>query len=459
MSEPIVNPALAKTQQGRMPQDEEAERSVLSAMMRSQEAFQEVVLEVNEDDFFIPANRTIFNAMRRSFDENHPVDPVTLADALRSDGELDNVGGISYLMTLADNTFALVSWPYHARILRRDTTLRNMIAAAAQIEALAFAAPEDTSEVVDQAERLLLSVTDRSVRSSYSTIGEVMEQLYDDLGEQSQSEGDAKGVRMGFPGMDSRLLGLRGGQMIVVGARPGVGKTSFCLNMAVNAADSGARVALFSLEMSKKEIAERLLSSRSAVSLSDIRSASIDDSQWPQILEATEYLSGLDVLIDDTPGITVTEIRAKARRMLRGAANGIVIIDYLQLLSSPSGMGRNDSRATVVGEMSRGIKIMAKDLNVPVMALSQLNRVVEGRTGKRPQLSDLRESGSIEQDADIVILLDRSMTPEEAERQDRPNEGVTQFIIAKNRSGPLGAVDMRFDGDTIRFREITYEYA
>ena len=334
-----------------------------------------------------------------------------------------------------------------------------MIAAAAQIEALAFAAPEDTSEVVDQAERLLLSVTDRSVRSSYSTIGEVMEQLYDDLGEQSQSEGDAKGVRMGFPGMDSRLLGLRGGQMIVVGARPGVGKTSFCLNMAVNAADSGARVALFSLEMSKKEIAERLLSSRSAVSLSDIRSASIDDSQWPQILEATEYLSGLDVLIDDTPGITVTEIRAKARRMLRGAANGIVIIDYLQLLSSPSGMGRNDSRATVVGEMSHGIKIMAKDLNVPVMALSQLNRVVEGRTGKRPQLSDLRESGSIEQDADIVILLDRSMTPEEAERQDRPNEGVTQFIIAKNRSGPLGAVDMRFDGDTIRFREITYEYA
>ena len=450
-----INPARATlAHQGAMPQDQKAEQSVLSAMLRSPEAFQECLLEVDQADFYQPANRTIFNTMRQLFDNNQPVDPVSLADALKSAGELERIGGTSYLLDLADDPFALASWPHHAQILRRDTTLRQMIAASAQISALAFDAPEDTKEVVDQAERLLLSVTDRSVRSSYSTLEEIMEQLYNDLGEQAENQSDTLGVETGYRGLDSRLLGLRGGQMVVVGARPGVGKTSFCLNLAVNAAEAGATVAFFSLEMSKVEIAQRLLSSRSMIKLTDIRSANIQDNQWPQILEATEDLRQLDILVDDTPGTTVTEIRAKARRMLHGRSNGVVIIDYLQLLSTPPGANRNDNRATIVGEMSRGIKIMAKDLDVPVVALSQLNREVEGRTGKRPQLSDLRESGSIEQDADIVILLDRSMTPEEAERQDRPDEGITQFIIAKNRSGPLGAVDMRFDGETIKFYEI-----
>ncbi len=450
-----INPTRATlVQHGSMPHDQKAEQSVLSAMLRSSEAFQECLLEVEANDFYQPANRTIFNSMRHLFDSNLPVDPVSLADVLRSQGELERVGGMSYLLDLAGDPFALASWHHHAQILRRNATLRQMIAASAQISALAFDAPEDTKEVVDQAERMLLSVTDRSVRSSYSTLEEIMEQLYNDLGEQAENQSDSIGVETGFPGLDSRLLGLRGGQMVVIGARPGVGKTSFCLNLAVNAAEAGATVALFSLEMSKVEIAQRLLAARSMIPLTDIRSANIRDNQWPQILEATEDLRQLDILVDDTPGTTVTEIRAKARRMLHGRERGIVIIDYLQLLSTPPGANRNDNRATIVGEMSRGIKIMAKDLDVPVVALSQLNREVEGRTGKRPQLSDLRESGSIEQDADIVILLDRSMTPEEAERQDRPDEGITQFIIAKNRSGPLAAVDMRFDGSTIKFYEL-----
>ena len=450
-----INPTRATLNHtGEMPQDPQAEQSVLSAMLLSPDAFQECLLEVDESDFYIPANRKIFLTMRRLFDNNQPVDPVSLADALKSDGELDRVGGMGYLLDLANSPFALTSWRHHAEMLRRDATLRQMIAASAQISALAFDAPEDTKAVVDQAERMLLSVTDRGVRSSYSTLEEIMEQLYNDLGEQAENNTDVMGIETGFPGLDSRLLGLRGGQMVVFGARPGVGKTSFCLNLAVNAAEAGATVALFSLEMSKVEIAQRLLAARALIKLTDIRSANIRANQWPQILEATEDLRELDILIDDTPGTTVTEIRAKARRMLHGKEKGIVIIDYLQLLSVPSGANRNDNRATQVGEMSRGIKIMAKDLDVPVVALSQLNREVEGRTGKRPQLSDLRESGSIEQDADIVILLDRSMTPEEAERNDRPDLGITQFIIAKNRSGPLAAVDMRFDGETIKFYEI-----
>ncbi|MDO4536659.1 MAG: replicative DNA helicase [Coriobacteriales bacterium] len=452
-----VNPTRATlSHTGSMPQDPEAEQSVLSAMLLSPEVFQECLLEVSDEDFYIPANRKIFQAMRQLFDNNQPVDPVTLADSLKSAGELERVGGMNFLLDLVNAPFALTSWRHHAEMLRRDSTLRQMIAASAQISALAFDAPEDTKEVVDQAERMLLSVTDRGVRSNYSTLQEIMEQLYNDLGEQAENQTDAIGVETGFSGLDERLLGLRGGQMVVVGARPGVGKTSFCLNLAVNAAQAGATVAFFSLEMSKVEIAQRLLSSRSLIKLTDIRSANIKPNQWPQILEATEDLRQLDILVDDTPGTTVTEIRAKARRMLHGREKGIVIIDYLQLLSTPPGAGRNDNRATVVGEMSRGIKIMAKDLDVPVVALSQLNREVEGRTGKRPQLSDLRESGSIEQDADIVILLDRSMTPEEAERSDRPDLGITQFIIAKNRSGPLAIVDMRFDGETIKFYQVDH---
>ena len=450
-----INPTRATLNHtGEMPSDERAEQSVLSAMLISPEAFQECLLEVAETDFYQPSNRIIFQTMKRMFDTSRPIDPVTLADALKSDGNLERVGGIGYLLDLVNAPFALASWRRHAEMLRRDATLRQMIAASAQISALAFDAPEDTKEVVDQAERLLLSVTDRGVRSSYSTLADVMERLYEELGEQAENQSDTLGVETGFSGLDERLLGLRGGQMVVIGARPGVGKTSFCLNLAVNAAESGATVAFFSLEMSEVEIAQRLLSARSLIKLTDIRSANIKPNQWPQILEATEDLRQLNILIDDTPGTTVTEIRAKARRMLHGKERGIVIIDYLQLLSTPAGANRNDNRATIVGEMSRNIKIMAKDLDVPVVALSQLNREVEGRTGKRPQLSDLRESGSIEQDADIVILLDRSMTAEEAERQDRPGEGITSFIIAKNRSGPLGIIDMRFDGETIRFYPI-----
>ncbi|MBR1830226.1 MAG: DnaB-like helicase C-terminal domain-containing protein, partial [Atopobiaceae bacterium] len=285
------------------------------------------------------------------------------------------------------------------------------------------------------------------------TLEEVMGELYEELAEQAINP-SSMGVMTGFNGIDARLQGLRPGQMIVIGARPGVGKTSFALNLAINAAAQGASVAFFSLEMSKTEIAQRLLSAQARIPLSAIRGAHIQDNQWPALLEATNDLSRLDIMIDDTPGTTVTEVRAKARRMLRGKEKGVVILDYLQLVSPPSNQRRSDSRATEVSEMSRGIKIMAKDLGVPVISLSQLSRQVESRTGKRPQLSDLRESGSIEQDADIVILLDRSMTPEEAERQDRPDENVTDFIIAKNRSGPLDIVPLMFLPGSTKFVEV-----
>ena len=441
-----------------MPQDLEAESSVLSAMMISAEALQECLIGLTPDDFFHPSNRIVFMAMREMFDKNLPIDAISLADQLRTQGELDRIGGRSFLLGLGNNSLALVGWRRHIEMLHRDTTLRKMIQASAQISALAFDAPEDTKEVVDRAEKLLLDVTNRDVRQSEQSLEEIMGELYEELEEQSMSGEKTLGVQTGFPKIDECLLGLRPGQMIVLGARPGVGKTSFALNLATNAAYHGASVAFFSLEMSKAEIAQRLLAAEARIGLQEIRSARIRDDQWPQILEAVNQLSQLDIVIDDTPGTTVTEVRAKARRMLRGKKLGVVILDYLQLVSPPQGGHRADSRATEVGEMSRGIKIMAKDLEVPVVALSQLNRTVENRTGKRPQLSDLRESGSIEQDADIVCFLDRSMNEDEAAREDRPAVGETTFIIAKNRSGSLADVPLTFLASSTKFVEIDNRY-
>lgn len=454
---PKVPAADASASAPKMPQDLEAEKSVLSAMILSPEVLQECLVDLEDSDFYLPRNKTIYATLRDMFDEGKPIDPISLADRLASHKRLDEVGGRAYLTELGSDSFALASWRHHADMLRRDSTLRQMIMASAQVSALAFDAPEDTKEVIDSAERMILSVTNRDIRSSYITIQDAMKGLYQEIQDQARSGEHMLGVKTGFPRLDEKLLGLRAGQMVVVGARPGVGKTSFALNLAVQAAEEGASVVFFSLEMSATEIAQRLMSARAQVDLQAIRSARIKREEWAELERATEDLSKLDLLIDDTPGTTITEVRAKARRMLNHKENGLIILDYLQLVSPPPSR-RADSRATEVSEMSRGIKIMAKDLGVPVVALSQLSRQSEARTGKRPQLSDLRESGAIEQDADIVILLDRSSTPEEAERSDRPDEGVTEFIVAKNRSGPVGTIEMAFLKESTKFMELDTRY-
>lgn len=443
-----------------MPSDIDAERSVLSAMLLSEEVLTSALMELTEEDFYLDANKVLFAAMRTLFERSVTLDPITLADYLTSAGQLERAGGLAAIARLGEDSFAIASWRHHAEMLHRDATLRLMIDASAKIANLAANAPEDTKEVVDSAEKMLLDVTNRDIKTSYISIEEAMSSLYQDLARMSEEGTSTQGIQTGFPRVDSMLLGLRPGQMVVIGARPGVGKTSFALNLAVQAAEHGANVAFFSLEMSSEEIAQRLLSTYSMVPLQNIRSANIKPEEWSQLLNATNALSQLDLVIDDTPGTTITEIRAKARRMLRDKPNGIVILDYLQLVSPPAGK-RSDSRANEVSEMSRGIKIMAKDLGIPVIALSQLSRKNEDRTGhhgKRPQLSDLRESGSIEQDADIVILLDRSMTEEEGNRDDRPDFGITQFIIAKNRSGPIGIIDMAFFAEKTKFMEVDRQH-
>ncbi len=444
--------AVAPSQKS-MPSHPDAEKALLSAMIISEEVCGECLVQLEELCFYVPSYRRIYKAIKYLFDHDKPIDSVTLADHLETQGDLERVGGREVLVELMTDTMGLVSWKRYVQILLRDMTLRSMITASAQISALAFDAPEDTAEVVDKAEEMILGITEKNVSSGYSTVADIMEDLYTQLGDMCSRDNDTLGVQTGFPSLDRNLLGLRPGQMIVIGARPAVGKTSFALNLAVNAAIEGATVAFFSLEMSNLEIAQRLLASRSGVDMQAIRSGNVKNSDWPAILKATEELSQLDILIDDTPDISVTEIRAKARRMLHDKEKSVIILDYLQLVKSP-GSSSQQSRANQVSEMSRGIKIMAKDLECPVIALSQLNRAGSNRPDKTPQLVDLRESGSIEQDADVVMLLDRSYTEEEAQSENRPDFGVTRCIIAKNRSGPVATVDLMFLGGKTKFVEV-----
>ena len=440
------------THQG-LPNNPDAEANVLSAMLLSSEVVEEALTELLPDDFYRPMNKALFETMHDMYDRSMPIDSITLIDYLNSENKLQEVGGEAYILELMGQTLSLVNWQHHASIVRRDAMLREIIVATNQINQLAYNAPTDTKEVVERAESMLLSVTDREVKNAYKPLNDFLIEAFNEAKEVCEAGGVAAGVPTGYPSLDRMLMGLREGQLVIIGARPAVGKTSFALNLALNAASEGYTVAFFSLEMSGKEIAQRFICAHAQVSMSNFRTGKISPQEWANIGQAAEDLSRLDILIDDTPGITVTEIRAKARRMLHNKEKAIIILDYLQLVSPPAGR-RAESRTVEVSEMSRALKIMAKELAVPVISLSQLSRAVESRTGKRPQLSDLRESGSIEQDADIVMFLDRSSNEQEAGREDRPPEGITRIIVAKNRSGPIGDVDLVFLAASTKFYEL-----
>ena len=444
--------AACGTHQG-LPNNPDAEANVLSAMLLSSEVVEEALTELLPDDFYRPMNKALFETMHDMYDRSMPIDSITLIDYLNSQNKLQEVGGEAYILELMGQTLSLVNWQHHASIVRRDAMLREIIGATNQINQLAYNAPTDTKEVVERAESMLLSVTDREVKNAYKPLNDFLIEAFNEAKEVCEAGGVAAGVPTGYPSLDRMLMGLREGQLVIIGARPAVGKTSFALNLALNAASEGYTVAFFSLEMSGKEIAQRFICAHAQVSMSNFRTGKISPQEWANIGQAAEDLSRLDILIDDTPGITVTEIRAKARRMLHNKEKAIIILDYLQLVSPPAGR-RAESRTVEVSEMSRALKIMAKELSVPVISLSQLSRAVESRTGKRPQLSDLRESGSIEQDADIVMFLDRSSNEQEAGREDRPPEGITRIIVAKNRSGPIGDVDLVFLAASTKFYEL-----
>ncbi len=438
-----------------LPNDIEAEQAVIATCMLNSDACDEILISLKPGNFYRPAHRIIFESIYEMSTQGLTPDVISLADKLQAKGQLEAAGDRTYLADLNTNTFALTNWQRHVEIVKRTSIQRELIKAAAEINALAYDAPEDLNEVVDQAEHTLFKVTEKRVSSSFEKMDKLVNDAFDELAKLASRGGNIVGVPSGFTDVDDLFHGFRGGDLVILAARPGVGKTAFALNLAVNAAKSGTAVAFFSLEMGSNQLVQRILCSEARVSLSKIRAGKIAESDWSVIADASNRLTSIEMYIDDTPGLSIMEARAKARRELRhvvgSGKNGFIIVDYLQLMQPPYNR-RDGNRAVEVGEISRGLKILAKEMDMPVLALSQLSRAVEMRGGKkRPQLSDLRESGSIEQDADIVMFIDRSMDEVEGESADRPDYRTAELIVAKHRNGPTRDITLSFDPEYTKF--------
>lgn len=435
-----------------MPHDDHAEENILSAMMISDEALYEGLAQLSPEDFFHPRSAMVFSAIAAINETGARPDAVAVARRLKNEGLLEKVGGYAALCTIASNSISLAGWQNSLRIVRGDALSRRVVKAGAAISERGMGGDEEPRELAAEAERILFEAlggtSEKTERSIVDVLGDTLRGFERSTAERSRD------VLLGFSSVDSRLMGLRPGQLMVLGARPAVGKSAWALNAAVGAARAGASVLFFSLEMSCRELGERMLSMESGVEYKRLHSGKVRDEDYTRLVPATERLSALDFSIDDCSRATVSDIKAKSRRLLRGKGKSLVVIDYLQLLAPTSRAAKYGNRASEVSEMSRELKILAKELDVPVLALAQLNRGVESRADRRPQLSDLRESGSIEQDADIVCLLDRSMTEEEGGRPGRPPYGETNFIIAKNRSGETGDVPFIFNGSRCTFHEL-----
>lgn len=443
-----------------MPQDVDAEKAVLAAMLLSTdgEVAESAMMKLSSDEFYRPAHKKIFEAMEDLYNKGIPIDQVSLADRLKSRGELDAIGGKQYIVELGSNTLALMNWSHHADIVKREAMLRDLIGASVRITSLGYDAPDDLDEVVERAEKLLFDVTNKRVATNFQKIDSLVLETFNELQELANSKSKYHGVRTGFNDLDDLFGGLRGGDLVILAARPSVGKTALALNIASRAAQLGASVAFFSLEMSAQQLIQRVISTESRINAKKMQMGQLSTQDWTSLISVSDRLSKLNLWVDDTPSASILEVRAKARRQLRNVEpnKGLIVVDYLQLMQPQN--QRTESRQVEIAEISRGLKILAKEMDVPIIALSQLSRAVESRQGKRPVLSDLRESGAIEQDADIVMFLDRSKDEREAEENERPPLGTADVIVAKHRNGPIGTVHLAFQSDCTRFDNLARDW-
>lgn len=437
------------------PHNLDAEKSMLGAMMLSADAAANGLGAVKPDAFYRQAHTRIYQAVEHLFGRGEPIDVVTVAARLEASGELEQVGGKSYLLDIVNTVPLAGNVGQYAAIVKRTSMLRRLIEAATQIAALGYEAPDDVDEVVEQAEKAIFDVTNERVEATFRPIDELLADGWHKLEELYERQEHLTGITTGFTELDRVLAGMHRGDMIVLAARPSVGKTALALNIAVNAAKKGAAVAIFSLEMSSEQLVMRMLSTESRVDGQLLRTGRVGDEHWPMLMNAMGRLDTCDLHVDDTAGLSVLELRAKARRLLRGKANGLVIVDYLQLMQ-PGGR-RSENRQVEIAEISRGLKILAKELDVPVLALSQLSRAVEQRADKRPVLSDLRESGAIEQDSDVVMFIHRDMygrgDGNESGGESDPPKGTADIIVAKHRNGPTDTVRLVYHEPYMRFIE------
>jgi replicative DNA helicase len=427
------------------PNDVAAEQSVIGAMMLSKDAIADVVEVLREGDFYRPSHQTLFAAVIDLYGRGEPVDAVTVAAELTKAGELGRVGGAPYLHTLVSMVPTAANAGYYARIVREQAILRRLVEAGTRIVHMGYTGTGDVDDMVDRAQAEVYEVTDRRSSEDYLPLSSIMGDALSEIEAISNRSGEMVGVPTGFADLDSLTNGLHGGQMIIVAARPSLGKSTlgvdFCRSASIK---HGLTSVIFSLEMSRSEIVMRLLSAEAQVPLHHMRSGNMTDADWNKLAAKMGVVSDAPLFIDDSPNMTLMEIRAKCRRLKQRHDLRLVVVDYLQLMSSGK---RVESRQQEVSEFSRSLKLLAKELDVPVVAISQLNRGPEQRTDKRPMLSDLRESGSLEQDADMVVLLHR----EDAYERESPRAGEADFIVAKHRNGPTATVTVAFQGHYSRF--------
>ncbi|HWU40932.1 MAG TPA: replicative DNA helicase [Candidatus Acidoferrum sp.] len=435
------------------PQNIEAEISVLGAVLQDPAALLKSMEVLRPADFYKEAHRKIFTACIDLFDRNEPVDLVTLANELMRRKQLEEVGGGSALSALVDAVPTAANVGYHARIVKDKALLYSLIQKGTAIVSRAYADRDDVDEVLDWAEQQIFEISQDKVSRSFVPVKSVLKGTFQLIEKLYDRKSHVTGVPTGFKKFDEMTAGLQPSELVVVAGRPSMGKTSFCLNIAQYAAvQEHIPVAIFSLEMSKEQLVQRMLCSVAKVDSHKLRTGFLSDSDWPRLTTGAGVLSESSIFIDDTPGISLLEMRAKARRLKAEQGLGLVIIDYLQLIS---GRGRIESRQQEISEISRSLKAMAKELDVPVVALSQLSRAVESRQPPRPQLSDLRESGAIEQDADVVTFLYRPSfyRSRKDDEQDEPEDNTTEVIIGKQRNGPTGTVHLAFLREYTRFED------
>ena len=426
----------------------DAEQSVLGSMLLDKEAVAAASEVLSGEDFYSDAHKEIYEAILDIYDHGTPVDLVTLAEALRQRGSLEAVGGGTYISDLSMAVPSTANVRYYIRIVEEKSILRRLITASNDIIKESYEAAEDLDIIIDHAEKKIFEIAQKKNSRSFESIKTILLDTYAKIEELTKNKGKIVGVPTGFHDFDLRTSGLNKSDLILIAARPSMGKTSFAINIAQNAAvRHQIPVAIFSLEMAKDQLAQRMLSSESNIELQKIRTGDLSEQDWIKLVHAATPLSQAPIFIDDTPAVTAMEIRSKARRLKLEHNLGLIVIDYLQLMS---GRGKAESRQQEVSEISRSLKALARELQVPVVALSQLSRGPESRQDHRPMLSDLRESGAIEQDADVVVFLYR----DEYYNPDSEKKNIAEAIIAKQRNGPTGTVELVWLGQFTKFASL-----
>lgn len=433
------------------PQNIEAEQAVLAAVLMDNHAINVAAETVKPDDFYKEAHRQIFRAMMAISDRSDPVDLITLNAYLQDKNVLEQVGGSSYLSFLVDSVPVASNVESYAKLVREKSLIRSLITAATEIVTDCFAAPDDVPELIDRAESRLFAVSGQQDKKSFSSASELVVEGYKLIEKLYENKSHITGITSGFKDLDEMTGGLQKGDLFIIAGRPSMGKTAFALNLAVNSARFGnACVAVFSLEMGKEQLMMRMMTSEARIDASRIRKGELSDSDWPNLTRAADILSHQKIFIDDQPAQSTFEIRAKSRRLAKEHGLDLIIVDYMQLIR---GSGNTYSREQEISEISRSLKALAKELQVPVLALSQLNRSVETRDNKRPRMSDLRESGAIEQDADVISFVYRDVVY----NPETPDQNVAEIILGKHRNGAIGTVKLAFLNQCTRFEDLVYD--